>query len=151
KLLLIGSGVGGSDHPGDFSVARLTLAGQFDPAFAGTGGTQTDLGGTDLGFRGTIQSDGELVVAGWSYTDTYHLALARSVPNAPPVAAVASYAVPPGPPLVVSAAGVLANDPAPDPGDALHCPAASATGPTHGTLVLSDNGSFTYTPDDGYT
>lgn len=77
KLLLIGQGDQSSEHPYDFSVARLTLAGQFDPSFSGDGVTQTDFGGGDQGYRGVLESDGKLVVVGWSFTDTYHLAMAR--------------------------------------------------------------------------
>ncbi|HEY6743479.1 MAG TPA: Ig-like domain-containing protein, partial [Lapillicoccus sp.] len=49
--------------------------------------------------------------------------------------------------LVVSAPGVLGNDSDVD-GDGLS--ARLETGPTHGTVALSGDGSFTYTPNAGY-
>jgi VCBS repeat-containing protein len=52
-----------------------------------------------------------------------------------------------GPPLTVAAPGVLSNDTDVE-GDALT--ASVVTGPTHGTLVMQPNGSFTYTPAAGY-
>jgi len=49
-----------------------------------------------------------------------------------------------------STSGVLANDSDPDPGDTLT--ASLIAGPSHGTLTssLSGDGSFTYTPDNGF-
>src|SRR5207249_507334 len=50
-------------------------------------------------------------------------------------------------PLTVAAAGVLGND-ADVEGTALR--ALLVSGPTHGTLTLNSNGSFSYTPDANY-
>jgi VCBS repeat-containing protein len=51
--------------------------------------------------------------------------------------------------IVVDAAnGVLANDTAPNGGALV---ATLASGPRHGALALSPDGSFVYTPDDGFT
>ncbi|NLS94972.1 MAG: cadherin-like domain-containing protein, partial [Planctomycetaceae bacterium] len=53
-------------------------------------------------------------------------------------------------PLVVGAAsGVLANDTDPDTGDTLT--AYVVTGPSEGSLTLNTDGSFTYTPNSGFT
>jgi uncharacterized delta-60 repeat protein len=68
------------------------------------------------------------------------------VPDAP-VAANDSYAVNEDATLNVTAAGVLANDTDAD-GDALS--AILVSGPSHGSLTLNANGSFTYTPNANF-
>ena len=68
--------------------------------------------------------------------------------NVPPVAAADSYSVAEDTALAVAAPGVLANDLDPD-GDPLA--AMLASGPSHGTVSLSANGSFTYTPSAEYS
>jgi VCBS repeat-containing protein len=67
-------------------------------------------------------------------------------PNAAPVARSDSYALS-GPRLAVPAPGVLANDSDAD-SDTLTTQLRS--GPTHGTLTLSSDGSFTYTPNASF-
>jgi len=69
--------------------------------------------------------------------------------NDAPTSATDSYTTAFNTALVVAAAqGVLSNDGDVD-GDALS--AALVSGPANGTLALSANGSFTYTPNGGYT
>jgi VCBS repeat-containing protein len=63
--------------------------------------------------------------------------------NDAPAAAEDAYSTAEDAPLTVPAPGVLGNDSDPD-GDGLT--AALAAGPTHGSLSLNANGSFTYTP-----
>ncbi|HEY7280300.1 MAG TPA: Ig-like domain-containing protein, partial [Actinomycetota bacterium] len=66
--------------------------------------------------------------------------------NSPPTATDDSYAVTQGQTLTKDAAhGVLANDTDPD-GDTLTA-AKVGNGPSHGTLDLNSDGSFTYTPN----
>lgn len=68
-------------------------------------------------------------------------------PNQAPTAVDDSYATPFGTTRTVPAPGVLGNDTDPDD-DALTV--SVVDGPTHGTLTLDGDGSFTYTPDAGY-
>ena len=67
--------------------------------------------------------------------------------NDAPVAGNDSYSTNEDTTLTVAAPGVLGNDTDID-GDALT--AAVVTGPSHGTLLLNANGSFTYTPAANY-
>ena len=72
--------------------------------------------------------------------------------NAPPVAVDDAYITDLNTPLVVPSLGVKSNDS--DDLDTLAALAASlVAGPAHGTLSvpLAANGSFTYTPNPGYT
>ena len=68
--------------------------------------------------------------------------------NDAPVAEDDSYVTSQGTPLTVPAPGVLENDSDVD-GDSLS--AALATGPSHGTVTLNPDGSFTYTPDSTFS
>jgi hypothetical protein len=66
----------------------------------------------------------------------------------PPVANNDSYTTQQGQPLIAAAPGVLTNDTAPS-GNPLS--AAKITDPANGTLTLNSNGSFTYTPNAGFS
>jgi len=67
--------------------------------------------------------------------------------NEPPRVVSDNYTTPRNTPLTIDKPGVLGNDSDPD-GDNMTAVLVGTT--AHGTLVLSDNGSFTYTPDDGF-
>ena len=69
--------------------------------------------------------------------------------NDNPVANHDNYATDEDTPLVVSAPGVLGNDSDID-GDTLSV-FATLGGPTDGALVMNPDGSFTYTPDPGFS
>jgi len=70
------------------------------------------------------------------------------VGNQAPLAAIDSYSTAQNTPLSVSAAaGVLANDRDFD-GNSLN--AALVSGPSHGSLLMNADGSFTYTPDASF-
>jgi VCBS repeat-containing protein len=70
-----------------------------------------------------------------------------SVTNQPPVAVNDTYSTSANAALIQAAPGVLGNDTDPE-GATLT--AQSVAGPSHGTLTLNANGSFTYTPVAGY-
>src|SRR5206468_2363223 len=67
--------------------------------------------------------------------------------NQPPVAGNDSYSVNQGQPLAVGAPGVLSNDTDPD-GNSIT--AVVVAGPSSGTVSLSADGSFTYTPNAAF-
>jgi VCBS repeat-containing protein len=84
---------------------------------------------------------------GTGNSNTATVALTVTPVNDPPVAADDSYSTAEDTTLSVTAAGVLGNDTDVD-GDSLI--ATLVTGPAHGLLSLSSDGSFTYTPAANY-
>jgi uncharacterized repeat protein (TIGR01451 family) len=68
--------------------------------------------------------------------------------NDAPVAVNDTYSTTEDTPLSVSAPGILAND---TDADTNTLTAALVSGPTHGTLTLNADGSFSYTPATNYT
>ncbi len=137
----------------------------------------TDVDGDDLTATGATQpANGEVTLsangsftytpeAGFSGTDTFTytandgtvasapttvtITVADGGPgNAAPVGVADAYDADEGEALTVPAPGVLANDTDAD-GDDLT--ATGATQPANGEVTLSANGSFTYTPDAGFS
>jgi hypothetical protein len=76
-------------------------------------------------------------------TNNVSVLLNTTVTNRAPTAAADAYATAEDTALTVNAPGVLGDDSDPD-GDSLH--PVLGSGPSHGTLTLNDNGSFSYTP-----
>ena len=70
--------------------------------------------------------------------------------NHPPVAMDDEYTTNYGVDLVVAAPGVLANDTDANIYDKITASLVAGSGPANGTLVFNTNGSFTYTPNDGF-
>ena len=77
KIVVAGFAWNGSNY--DFAVARYTSAGALDTTFNTTGTLTTPLGSSDdLGQSVVIQSDGKIVVAGYSWNGSdYDCAVAR--------------------------------------------------------------------------
>ena len=76
KILVVGYANNGSDN--DFAVIRLNSNGSLDNTFDSDGKATYDLGGTDNGNSVAIQSDGKIVVAGYSNVNgTYDFAVIR--------------------------------------------------------------------------
>ncbi|MCA1684097.1 MAG: tandem-95 repeat protein, partial [Actinobacteria bacterium] len=76
------------------------------------------------------------------------VAITVTAVNDVPVAGNDAYSTGAGSPLTVNAAGVLLNDADAD-GDGLS--AGSASNPAGGSVTLNADGSFTYTPDAGFS
>ena len=68
--------------------------------------------------------------------------------NQSPTATNDTYATAQNTPLTIAAPGVLGNDTDPE---SQTLTAQLVSNPSHGTLTLNANGSFTYTPTTGYT
>jgi VCBS repeat-containing protein len=121
------------------SVLRGDTGGTFTaPTHFAVGGTQTSVVAAD--FNG----DGKPDLAATKFNDASVAVLLNStVTNQAPAAAGDAFSTAEDTVLTVAAPGVLGNDADPD-GDPLT--AALVTGPSHGTLTLNVDGSFSYTP-----
>ncbi|MDB5351780.1 MAG: putative rane protein [Planctomycetota bacterium] len=84
---------------------------------------------------------------GTSLSNVATVSIAVSPVNDAPIARDDAYTTPQGVALTVPAAGVLVNDTDVD-GDTLT--SVIVAGPSHGTVTLNPNGSFTYTPAASY-
>jgi len=99
------------------------------------------------GFSGTDSF--VYAVSDGSETSQATVTLTVNAVNEAPIGQADSYAMVVGGALVVDAAhGVLANDSDPD-GDALSV--SLIQGPQNGQFILNADGSFSYTPDNGFT
>jgi len=133
----------GSDADGDpltYTVASL-------PAHGALSGTAPDLTYTpDADYTGA-DSFTFTVNDGQATSAPATVGITVTAPNLPPVANNDAYSTNVSKQLNVRAPGVLKNDSDPN-GDRLT--ALLVAGPLHGTLALSANGSFTYTPQAGF-
>src|SRR5207245_943210 len=79
KIVVAGfSGAGGRQ---DFALARYNPDGSLDPSFGSGGRVLTDFGGYDEASALALQSDGKIVVAGFSDVVGFGFALARYNPD----------------------------------------------------------------------
>src|SRR5918993_1070735 len=93
---------------------------------------------------GEFNGDGEPDLAATKFnTDNVAVLLNSTVTNQAPVAAGDAFSTAEDTVLTVAAPGVLGNDADPD-GDPVT--AVVVTGPSHGSLTLNADGSFSYTP-----
>jgi hypothetical protein len=146
-LTVAASGVIGNDPDDEHDTLTATLVS--GPSHAASFGLNTDgsfhyTPGT--GFHGPDSftyrvSDGEF----GSNTATVRITV--NAANHPPGAAADAYTTTVKTTLTVAAPGVLANDADPD-GDALS--AVLVSGPSHGTVTLNPDGSFSYIPATGF-
>lgn len=118
-------------------------------------GTLTQIGGgafnylPDPGFSGTETFSYVAVdTSGASATATVTITV-TGVPNSP-VAGGDAYVTPKDTPLSIGALGVLSNDGDLD-GDSLTVQTSPVSGPANGVVLISSDGSFTYTPSSGFT
>ncbi len=138
---------GGNDGLG--TIFRLDATGSIP---AGTLTTLHHFNGVDGAYplAGLIESnDGSLhgTTSEGGPNTTSNGVVFRVTLNTPPVARDDSYSTPEDTELTVGGPGVLAND---SDADADTLAAVLMTGPTHGELKLTANGSFTYTPSPDY-
>lgn len=76
KIVVAGYGVFGSG--GDFAVVRTNSDGSFDSSFNGTGKVTTPIGSSlDQAYSVALQSDGKIVVAGFSLGSNLDFAVVR--------------------------------------------------------------------------
>lgn len=81
KIVVAGFTMVGNFYEYDFALARYNSNGELDNTFGSGGKVTTDIGsGNDLGMSVAIQSDGKILLAGYSYTGNntvYDFALIR--------------------------------------------------------------------------
>jgi VCBS repeat-containing protein len=129
----------------NFNLGRVSvLVGGAGGSFSGPTNFAAGSGAPSVAV-GDFNRDGKPDVAAASFnSDTVAVRLNTTVTNQAPTAAADACSTAEDTALTVAAApGVLGNDSDPD-GDALT--AVLGSGPSHGTLTLNANGSFTYTP-----
>ena len=64
KIVVVGSS---RNFDWDFALVRYNSDGSLDNAFGSGGKVTTDFGGYDVGISAALQSDGKIVLTGWSY------------------------------------------------------------------------------------
>ncbi len=124
---------------------RAVVTDRANPNGAGRDAVSATVDGRTV--QGTV-SNGNLVVTGSTPTTTPTTTTTTPPENRAPAAQNDTYTTPQNTALTVPAPGVLANDTDAD-GDPLT--ASVSAPPTRGTLVFNADGSFTYTPQQGYS
>lgn len=75
KIIVTGYILNGSNY--DWVLARYNSDGSIDASFGNNGKTIFNLGGNDFSSGLAVQSDGKIIVSGYSYTDHYQWKIAR--------------------------------------------------------------------------
>ena len=117
-----------------------------------TSGQATSAGGTGK-TTAEMKTKSTFSNAGWNFTNVWSIFNTRTYPffrsaNDTPSAAPDRYSAQKNTPLTIAAPGVLDNDTDAN-GDGLT--AILETSPANGNLTLHADGSFTYSPDSGFT
>ena len=144
----------GQDTP--FAMVRLQPNGRPDGSFSGDGKATFDMGLNNDACAHSIvrEAAGDYILAGYAkvtaFDDQFALAKVkgRGVTNGLPSARPNDYATPMDSPLTIAAPGVLDNDNDPEE-QPLN--AQLATPPENGELTLNSDGSFGYTPNQGFS
>jgi VCBS repeat-containing protein len=141
------------DADSDLAVANFNL-GRVSVLSGGAGGsfsgpTNFAAGsGSPAVAVGDFNRDGKPDFAAASFnTDTVSVRLNTTATNQAPTAAADTYTTAEDTALTVNAPGVLGNDSDPDGNQLI---AVLGSGPSHGTLTLNPNGSFTYIPASNF-
>ncbi len=148
-LTVAAPGVLGNDADPTEDPITATLVGDVDDGTLALAADGSFTYTPDAGFSGDdtftyTASDGELASVVATVTITV-----GADPNSAPVGVADDYDTAYGTALTEAAPGVLGNDTDPDDGDVLT--AALVEDVDDGTLAISPDGSFTYTPDDGFS
>jgi Big-like domain-containing protein len=137
------SGEGGGTPTGDVTVTAIFASNQSGSCSGPITQGFCDMTLSEVGSHRLIATyPGDTRFEDSNDDDTHLVTPAPPPANRAPVAANDAYATPAGVQLNVPARGVLSNDTDPD-GDVL---TAQVVTPPQGVLVLSSDGSFTYTP-----
>lgn len=145
QLVVAAPGVLGNDTDPNFD--PLTAVKDSDPS-NGTVTLNADGSFTYTPAPGYIGSDSFTYHANDGLADSGVRTVSINVVNHAPVAVNNTYGTGIGVQLTVSAPGVLGND---TDGDGDTLTALKDSDPSHGTVTLSINGSFVYTPTGGYS
>jgi hypothetical protein len=146
--------------PVNINVVSNDVVGSLGSAFtvtsftSGSNGIVTNMGGGVLKYTPVTNFTGTdtftyTVTDANGLTDTALVTVFVDAGNIAPMAVADSYTTNESTALTISSPGVLANDIDPN-GDSIVARLNASGGPTHGTLTLNLNGSFTYTPTAGF-
>jgi glutamine cyclotransferase len=139
-----GISLSGSDADGDALIFQVVTV----PTHGTLGGSAPNLVYTPAANYNGSDSFTFIADDGLAVSSLATVSISISPVNDAPMAAPDTYSASVNTPLLIAAPGILTNDTDVD-GDPLS--AFLVSGPSHGTLTLSVNGAFSYTPSPNYT